>query len=144
MNAALVCGASGFIGRRLAAALRTDRVPVRVALRRPLPQEPGAILAPLDDPSALAHACAGIDAVFHCAGHAHAWAAADATLHRTVNEDGTRNLVEAAGRAGVRRFVFLSSVKAMGEPGEACADEEWPLPPLTPSGPELGSASAPV
>ncbi len=40
-------------------------------------------------------------------------------------------MVEAAGQAGVKRFVFLSSVKAMAEPGDACASEEWPGEPLT-------------
>lgn len=134
MTTHLVTGASGFIGRRLLAALRADGAAVRAALRRPLAPGPDVVLAPLDDPAALARACAAIDTVYHCAGHAHAWAADDAELHRTVNETGTRNLVEAAGRAGVRRFVFLSSVKAMGEPGDACADEDWPSPPLTPYG----------
>ncbi|HOH29053.1 MAG TPA: NAD-dependent epimerase/dehydratase family protein, partial [Candidatus Hydrogenedentes bacterium] len=38
-------------------------------------------------------------------------------------------LAEAAGEAGVARFVSLSSVKAMGEPRDACIDEDWPVPP---------------
>ncbi len=40
-------------------------------------------------------------------------------------------LAEAAGRAGVRRLVFLSSVKAMGDPGDDCIDETWPVPPAS-------------
>ena len=52
-------------------------------------------------------------------------------MHWQVNFAGTRNLVEAAGAAGVKRFVFLSSVKAMAEPGECCADEDFPGRPAT-------------
>jgi nucleoside-diphosphate-sugar epimerase len=51
--------------------------------------------------------------------------------HWRVNFEGTRNLVEAAGQAGVKRFVFLSSVKAMAEPGDVCADENFPGAPNT-------------
>ena len=40
-------------------------------------------------------------------------------------------LADVAGRAGVRRFVFLSSVKAMGEPGDACIAEDWPALPTS-------------
>jgi len=66
--------------------------------------------------------------MFHCAGYAHAFSSLsvdDEALHWQINFEGTRNLVEAAGKAGVRRFVFLSSVKAMGEPGDRCADEDF-------------------
>ena len=130
----LVTGATGFIGRRLVGELRAQSCTVRIAVRRLLPALTEAVLAPLDDPAALERACAGMDTVYHCAGHAHAWSGQDAALHRQVNHAGTCALATAAGRAGVRRFVFLSSVKAMGEPGEVCADEDWPLPPLTPYG----------
>lgn len=127
----LVTGGRGFIGRRLVAALRADGCQVRVLTRG---QIAGAdeFCGDLADPAALDAACAGVTTVFHCAGHAHAFGAlseADEARHRQVNLEGTRALAEAAGRAGVTRFVFLSSVKAMGEPGEACIDEDWPVPP---------------
>lgn len=132
----LVSGAEGFIGGRLFGALSEHEQVVFALTRRGVRPNVDRRAA-LDDPAALAAACVGIGTVFHCAGYAHAWGRGDeasAVRHRFVNYEGTRNLVEAAGRAGVRRFVFLSSVKAMGEPGEACADEDWPLPPLTPYG----------
>jgi len=84
-------------------------------------------------PSLLA-ACRGVETLFHCAGHAHAFSSlSDVAVeqHWQVNFHGTQNLVEAAGQAGVRRFVFLSSVKAMAEPGEVCADENFPGQPIT-------------
>lgn len=133
---ALVSGAGGFIGTRLCAVLTAHGCPP-CRLVRGEPRSDGERAGTLDVPHGLAAACTGIDTVYHCAGYAHAWKGDDAALaarHRLVNYEGTRNLAEAAGRAGVRRFVFLSSVKAMGEPGEACADEDWPLPPLTPYG----------
>ena len=40
-------------------------------------------------------------------------------------------MLRAAAEAGVRRFVHLSSVKAMAEPGRDCVDEDWPGAPLT-------------
>lgn len=86
------------------------------------------------DPVSLLAACQGIDTVFHCAGYAHAFLSADPDAHRRINFEGTRNLIEAAAQAGVRRFVFLSSVKAMAEPGDQCVEEGWPGEPSTPYG----------
>jgi nucleoside-diphosphate-sugar epimerase len=48
-----------------------------------------------------------------------------------VNYEGTRNLIEAAGNAGVKKFIFLSSVKAMAAPGQQCVDEHWPGEPTS-------------
>jgi UDP-glucose 4-epimerase len=113
----LVSGASGFIGGRLLNSLSEDGLPA-CALRRGVP----------------IYASDGIDTVFHCAGYAHAFSSLsvdDAEEHWRVNFEGTRNLVELAGQAGVKRFVFLSSVKAMAEPGDALADEDFPGEPET-------------
>lgn len=127
----LVTGGRGFIGRRLVRSLMEDGEAVRV-LTRGQPLSEGEVQGDLADPSALAAACAGVATVFHCAGHAHAFKglkAADDARHLAVNLEGTRQLVDAAARAGVRRLIFLSSVKAMGEPGDACVDETWAQPP---------------
>lgn len=121
-SATLVTGATGFIGRRLLQP--GDRALVRSASGLP-----GAAIGDLSDPASLSAACEGVDTVFHCAGYAHAFASSDPDAHWRINFEGTRNLVEAAGQAGVRRFVFLSSVKAMAEPGDACVDEDWPGEP---------------
>ncbi len=139
---ALVTGANGFIGGRLADALGRDGA-VRALVRRADPA-PGAATGDLLDPASLRAACAGIERVFHCAGYAHAFSSSDPDIHRRVNFEGTRNLLAAAGEAGVRRFVFLSSVKAMAEPGSACADEDWPGEPATPYGRAKRAAEAAV
>lgn len=129
----LVTGATGFIGSRLARRLQGEGRPCRLLARR-ADRDRAVFAADLDNPAMLAEACTGIDTVLHCAGYAHAFNARqehETTHHWRVNFEGTRNLAEAAGQAGVRRFVFLSSVKAMGEPGARCADEEYPGLPNT-------------
>ena len=129
----LISGASGFIGGRLLRALSAEGVICRTLSQTPRAQE-NAFVANLSDKVGLAEACAGVDRVFHCAGYAHAFASlssADDALHWTVNFEGTCNIVEAAAKAGVQQFVFLSSVKAMADPGTICADEELPGAPET-------------
>ena len=123
----LVTGASGFIGGRL---LDVD---TWALTRRPSGRANEAI-GDLLEPATLVEACQGISMVFHCAGHAHAASLADSGLHWRINYEGTCNLLTAAGASGVKRFVFLSSVKAMAEPGKDCVDEGWPGDPVTPYG----------
>lgn len=129
----LVSGATGFIGQRTFRNLNAAGVECRGIARNSVAIG-NVVIADLADKKTLTAACDGVERVFHCAGHAHAFESlsdADIALHWKVNFEGTRNLVEAAGRAGVRRFVFLSSVKAMAEPGEALADEDFPGQPDT-------------
>ena len=124
---ALITGATGFIGHRLLQ-------PADRALVRSVGSIQNAVVGDLLDPASLAVACEGIETVFHCAGYAHAFASSDPDVHWRINFEGTRNLVKAAGAAGVKRCVLLSSVKAMAEPGDACIDEDWPGEPPTPYG----------
>ena len=129
----LITGATGFIGTRVHASARGQGVTTRLLVRRK-GQLPGSVHGSLADTQALLSVCTGVDLVFHCAGHAHAFHSlpgAGAQHHWQVNFEGTRNLVEAAGQAGVGRFVFLSSVKAMAEPGDFCVDEGFPGKPDT-------------
>jgi len=123
----LVTGATGFIGRRLM------QKEYRALVRRPTGFAQEAI-GDLKSFSTLERACLGIDTIFHCAGHAHALSASDPQLHTDVNFQGTKNLLEAAERCGVKRFIFLSSVKAMAEPDNRCVDENWPGRPTSPYG----------
>ena len=126
MSTVLVTGASGFIGRRLCAALQRDGTHVRAVVHHGASDGPWqeCIRADLARGDFPASACEGVDAVFHFAGKAHAVAESEADLadYRRVNVDGTRRVLEAAARAGVRRVIFASSVKAMGEgDGQAAA-----------------------
>jgi UDP-glucose 4-epimerase len=120
----LVTGASGFIGRRL---IQDGH---RALVRHPTGSA-NEVVGDLTDLPTLERACHGVDTIFHCAGHAHAFSSSDLQMHRDVNFEGTKNLLQAAGLCGVARFVFLSSVKAMAEPGEGCVDEDWPGEPVS-------------
>ncbi|MDD2742212.1 MAG: NAD-dependent epimerase/dehydratase family protein [Rhodocyclaceae bacterium] len=129
----LISGASGFIGRHLVKALQADGLPCRLLSRYPLSGAP-VVAFDFFDKTQLAAAVCGGERVFHCAGYAHAFSSLsgdDAAKHWQINFEGTKNLVNAAGEAGVKCFVFLSSVKAMAEPGLVCADEEFPGMPET-------------
>ena len=120
----LITGASGFIGRRL--WQQND-----LRLMRTDDKHPDTIVGDLLDIPSLLSACDGVECVFHCAGYAHAFSSADPDAHWRINFEGTRNLLNAAVSAGVKRFVFLSSIKAMAEPGNTRVDEDWPGQPLT-------------
>ena len=126
-SATLVTGATGFIGCRLLH-------PGERALVRNAGAISNAVVGDLLDPASLSAACDGVECIFHCAGYAHAFTSSGPDAHWRINYEGTRNLLNAAGAAGVKRFVFLSSVKAMAEPGDACVDEDWPGEPITPCG----------
>jgi nucleoside-diphosphate-sugar epimerase len=78
----------------------------------------------------------GVEVVYHLAGRAHALAAspADAKLFVDVNARGTEEVARRAKRAGVRRFVFMSTVKALGEPGNSVVREDQPSTATDPYG----------
>ncbi|MBT9463749.1 SDR family oxidoreductase [Hydrogenophaga sp.] len=117
----LVTGASGFVGRALCRRALAAGLNVRAAMRNP--GETVTHLAAIEVPS-LDHqtdwALALVDcrAVVHTAARVHVMdeAAMDPlTEFRRVNVEGTLHLAHQAAAAGVRRFVFVSSVKVNGE-----------------------------
>lgn len=132
----LITGANGFVGARLADDLCSRGIECRLMVRgKALSSR--HVVSDLNDVNGLASATRGVKQVFHCAGYAHSFSgkAEDLTeLHWKTNFEGTKNLLKASAEAGVERFIFLSSVKAMGEPGSLCLAEDCDLPPLTPYG----------
>lgn len=74
----------------------------------------------------MRQAAAGVETIFHLAAKVHeaSHRGSDDGEYEDVNVKGTRNLLKAAAACGVRRFVFFSSVKAMGETTETCEDED--------------------
>ena len=112
-------GATGFIGRHLLRCLPAHGYRVRVLLRRPAelpPEAHGAVVGDLARPRNMAAALAGVDAVVHSAGLAHAMSGLPEDDYRTLNTEATIALAQAAKRAGARRFVFLPSIRAQSGP----------------------------
>ncbi len=142
----LVTGATGFIGGHLCAALEREGVEV-VELRRTPPRGPGGrrhVCFDLarDEPVEIPP---GVDTIFHLAGKAHAVSerGGDDATYRRINTDGTRRLLEAAARAGVRSFVFFSSVKAVGDSPPVGRDGAHLSPgEPAPRGPEAWASSS--
>lgn len=121
MSAPLVAltGATGFIGRHLLTALPKRGYRVRVLLRRPCEVPEGASSAVIGDiaaPQNMAAALRDVDMVIHSAGLAHAMSGRPEDDYRAINTQGTVALAQAAERAGVKRFLFLSSIRAQSGP----------------------------
>lgn len=126
----LVTGASGFVGRALCRELRRRGAHVRAALRTLASMESDAdettVVGEIGPDTDWSAALRGVTFVAHLAARVHQMkedrtiAAAEYTR---VNVAGTRTLASNAAEQGVRRFVFLSSVKACGE---STGSADWP------------------
>lgn len=126
---ALVTGATGFVGsavmRRLLDRDATVRVMARAGSdRRNLEgREVEIVTGELNDPAALDKAVEGCDAVFHVAADYRLWVPDPAAMYRG-NVDGTKAVMAAAARAGVRRIVYTSSVATLGLRADGSASDE--------------------
>jgi len=131
-----VAGATGFIGRRLCAALETRDAYVRALGRREVDGPWDTFVRTDLTQGVSGDALDGVDTVFHLAGKAHALSESrqDEDEYFRINTEGTRKLLEAARAARVKRFIFFSSVKAMGEGGDECLDDSAACQPETPYG----------
>ena len=116
---ALVTGGTGFLGANLAATLLERGWQVRILRRTSSPLDAVKDLAvehaigDVLEPDALLAAMQGVDVVFHVAAISIYWRNKPDTIYR-VNVDGTRHVLDAARRAGVKRVVFTSSGAAVG------------------------------
>lgn len=113
----LISGSTGSLGRQIVQELLTRGHPVRALVRDPSQREAleaaGAevVIGNLRDPASLDRACQGVDVVISSAS---ATRREDDTVEN-VDMRGTQNLVDAAHRAGARRFVFVSTNGASPE-----------------------------
>lgn len=125
----LITGANGFIGKHLRQYLLENDHSIR-AISRVEQAEDSTIewkIADIIFPETLNGVCDGVDTVFHLAGFAHAWEEEDAYFakkHQQINLQGTLNLAKEAQKAGVKRFIFISTIKACADSEDYC-DESW-------------------
>lgn len=129
---ALVTGATGFAGSRFSRHLASCGFEVR-ALARPTsdPQALGGkgieiVTGDVRDLRSLENSMRGVDVVFHLAAIFREVGRSDAE-YEAVNVQGTKNAVEAAAGAGVKRFVHCSTVGVHGDTGATPATEDSPL-----------------
>lgn len=136
----LVTGATGFVGRALVKRLAAEytckgvvavvRGKVELALEGVSHLKVGDLSSTTDWSAYLQ----GVDAVVHCAARVHLMqddAKDPMHAYREINVNGTLNLASQAAKAGVRRFVFVSSIKVNGEatqPGRPYSADDVPLP----------------
>ncbi|MCJ0877525.1 SDR family oxidoreductase [Pseudomonas sp. JI-2] len=140
----LITGASGFLGGELLRALSFQDMRVSVALRHNLNvfDVPLYVVGELSEFTDWSDAVAGQDVVIHAAARAHSMGAdakkGCAADYQRVNVSGTLKLAQQAAHAGVRRFIFISSIGVNGNvskrpfsadghphPAEAYAQSKW-------------------
>jgi nucleoside-diphosphate-sugar epimerase len=120
-------GATGFIGQHLLRELPKRGHRLRVLLRHP-PSVPlqcaSAVIGDLARPRNMSAALEGVDAVIHSAGFTHGMSGIPEDDYRLLNTEATIGLARAARRAGAKRFIFLSSIRAQcGPTAEAVLTE---------------------
>ena len=129
MALTLVTGASGFLGWHVAHLLAERGHRVR-ALCRPTSQlrelDVERVTGDLRDPDSLGRAVVGCELVFHVAADYRLWSKDPAELYSS-NVEGTRNVLDAAARAGVERVVYTSTVGCIGMPAGRSGDEQTPV-----------------
>lgn len=130
---AFVTGATGFLGSHVARVLSDEGANLRLLVRptsnlrnlQGLNAE--TVTGDLRDPSSLERSMSGCDTVFHVAADYRLWVRDPNEMYKS-NVEGTRALLEAARKNGVRRIVYTSSVATMGFTSDGHpADEDSPV-----------------
>lgn len=129
-------GATGFVGHHVARELTARGERIRVLVRPDSRRDNVRALdarlveeacGDLTDPASLRQAAQGCDTLYHVAADYRLWAPDPGELYR-ANVEGTRNLLQAAQEAGVRRVVYTSTVGALGLPHDGSpGTEETPV-----------------
>jgi UDP-4-keto-D-QuiNAc 4-reductase len=138
MKSVLVTGASGFLGRNLIGRLHADGYTVAGSIRRPSSLLPATVrthLVDVENPQdSWVPALSGVDTVVHCAARVHVMldkSTNPLAEFRKANVEATLRLARESAAAGVRRFIFVSSIKVNGEqtlPGAPYTADDIPQP----------------
>jgi nucleoside-diphosphate-sugar epimerase len=130
----LVTGGTGFIGKHLLEALARQGFYCRCLTRGGSRAEDVAkldnvtmVYGDITDQASLPRCVENVDVIYHLAGQVGEWGVPDERFF-TVNVQGTRNLLSAAQRAGVKHFIFCSTPGVQGK-GHASASENLPYNP---------------
>jgi nucleoside-diphosphate-sugar epimerase len=139
MSRVLVTGASGFIGRYTCAAFASRGYTVRAALRQPQSSSASEtiIIGEIGSHTDWSAALVNVDAIIHLAARVHVMretATDPLTAFREINTAGTIRLAQAARDAGIKRFVFVSTIGVNGEetPKDQPINEASPPAPHSP------------
>ena len=127
MTKYLVTGSTGFVGSRLLGLLKIIERDVRLLARSKVDNYE-TVVCNFEQDRMPKHALESIDTIFHLAGFAHDMQDLSKVknLYHKVNVEATVELARLAVESGVKRFVFVSSVKAGGLPlSEYCASEGY-------------------
>jgi len=120
--AVLVTGANGFVGRHLSPALAREGWMVRRAVRHPSAKAGDVVIQSIGSETDWSTALAGVDAVVHLAARVHHPSDEHAAeLYQSVNTEGTLHLARCAANAGVREFIFVSTVLVHGRSNDGRA-----------------------
>jgi dihydroflavonol-4-reductase len=130
---AFVTGATGFVGSHVARALADQGADLRLLVRASSNTKniedvkADRVTGDLRDPASLEKGIAGCDVVFHVAADYRLWVRDPEEMYR-ANVEGTRTLLAAARKNGIRRVVYTSSVATMGFTSNGHpADENSPV-----------------
>jgi dihydroflavonol-4-reductase len=130
---AFITGATGFVGSHVVRALADNGADLRLLVRQNsnlkniADLKADLVTGDLRDPASLEKGIAGCDVLFHVAADYRLWVRDPDEMYNS-NVDGTRAILEAAGKNGVRRVVYTSSVATMGfTQNGAPADESSPV-----------------
>jgi len=118
-NLALVTGANGHLGNNLVRLLISKGIPVRASVRNIKNKEPFAglncevVQSDISDKQSLVNALQGVETFYAVGAVFKLWAKDPKKEIYDVNLEGTKNIVEAAVEAGVKRIVYVSSIAAL-------------------------------
>ena len=133
-NLILVTGATGFVGSHLCSRLKTENRELRCSERNRFSIENSVVVGDIGPDTPWGEALPNVYTVVHLAARAHIMkdeVPDPLEEYRKVNVDGTLNLARQAAEAGVKRFIFISSIKVNGEQtplNEPFTEEHTPAP----------------